>query len=104
MRVGLAIATAPDMTLFETDAASLRVLHALQENARLARATMMAIDCCVESAIRLLRFGPGGPRAARRRAAELGLDRLEDYLRQMKRAAAKRPTMSSVELQQETRK
>jgi hypothetical protein len=64
----------------EVDEASARVVRALEENARLARATMVAIDRYVETMVRFLTLGPGGPLQARRRATELGLHRLEDYL------------------------
>ncbi len=57
-----------------------RPASVLEENARLARATMLAIDRYVETAIRLLTCGPGGPQRARERAVALGLHRLEEYL------------------------
>jgi hypothetical protein len=66
----------------EVDDVSARVVHALEENARLARATMLAIDRYVETMIRFLTTGPGGAVEARRRATALGLNRLEDYLAQ----------------------
>ncbi|HEY5375007.1 MAG TPA: hypothetical protein VIK01_15095 [Polyangiaceae bacterium] len=69
-------ARAPD----EADEVSARVVRALDENARLARATMLAIDRYVETMVRFLTAGPGGPAEARRRATALGLHRLEDYL------------------------
>ena len=64
----------------EADEGSARVVRALEENARLARATMLAIDRYVETMVRFLTAGPGGPAEARRRATALGLNRLEDYL------------------------
>jgi hypothetical protein len=69
-------ARAPDVV----DEASARVVRALEENARLARATMLAIDRYVETMVRFITAGPGGPLEARRRATALGLHRLEDYL------------------------
>jgi hypothetical protein len=70
--------------MLDNDEASARVMHALEENARLARATMAAIDRYVEVMIRFLTSGPGGPLEARRRAAALGLHRLEAYLSRMR--------------------
>ena len=64
----------------EANEVSAQVVRALEENARLARATMLAIDRYVETMVRFLTAGPGGPVEARRRATALGLHRLEDYL------------------------
>ena len=62
------------------DEVSVELGHALEENARLARATMLAIDQYVETMVRFLTAGPGGPLEARRRATLLGLHRLEEFL------------------------
>jgi hypothetical protein len=80
------------------DEASARVVRALEENARLARATMLAIDHYVETMVRFLTARPGGPLEARRRATLLGLHRLEDYLaRRMNEAGLPTITESAPE-------
>jgi hypothetical protein len=83
----------PHTPMLDNDEASARVMLALEENARLARATMAAIDRYVEVMIRFLTSGPGGPLEARRRAAALGLHRLEAYLSRM-RLEAREPMTS----------
>jgi hypothetical protein len=91
------------MNLIETTATSLRVVHALQENARIARANLTAIDQCVESVIRLVSFGPGGPGEARRRVTALGLDRLEDYLSLRKSESVQRAAVAAAPPERETK-
>lgn len=83
----------------EVDEASLLVMRALEENARLARATMLAIDHYVETVVRFLTAGPGGPAEARRRATALGLHRLEDYLLRRMTETGLSPSARSAEPQ-----
>ena len=73
--------------------ATRRALRALDENTRLARRTMLAIDQYVETMARFLTAGRRGPPAARRHATAQGLHRLREYL--MSEAARQRAMSSS---------
>ena len=83
--------TETDRQVRPTEAAQLatkRVLRALEENTRLARRQMLAIDQYVDTMARYLAVRPGAPPAARRHATSAGLLRLKEYLaRRMSEAA-----------------
>ena len=63
-------------------AATVRALRALDENARLARRQLLAIDQYVDTMARFLTAGRAGPPTARRHATAQGLHRLKEYLSQ----------------------
>ncbi len=83
-----------------TDAAheaTERALRALDENARLARRQMLAIDQYVDTMARFLTAGRAGPPAARRHATAQGLHRLKEYLAQTMSQTAAPRAMGSLE-------
>jgi hypothetical protein len=76
--------------------ATKRVLRALEENTRLARRQMLAIDQYVDTMARYLAVRPGVVPAARRHATSAGLLRLKEYLaRKMSEAEQQTATGSS---------
>jgi hypothetical protein len=86
----------PELLLGPTEAAheaAVRALRALDENARLVRRTMLAIDQYMETMVRFLIAGGGGAPAARRHATAQGLHRLREYL--MSHAARPQPVSST---------
>ena len=81
----------PDAAAVVPEDDASRGLRSLEENARLAHATLLAIDSCVEAVIHLLSCGVDGPERIRERAIALGLHRLEEHMsRQIRQASLNR--------------
>jgi hypothetical protein len=74
--------------------ATTRVLRALEENTRLARRQMLAIDQYVDAMARYLAVRPGA-HAARRHATAAGLLRLKEYLARRLSEAAQQSVAGS---------